>query len=245
MYTLPRMAVLALLAYGSAWADTVTSQVIVNDPTFAFPFPEFRADAFLQAPGFDPSLGHLDSLTVNWEVNIVAVEHYQTAIFDDSQVPLTFSQIATAGLDDSSATETLFGSTLVTATICHPCGVSLGFDLTGTLVIIDPDILAGAAKTNFIPLFGFATVSAGPDTGDRNTAFLTDGFLVAGSEVNFNAEATYSYTPVPEPRQTFILTLLCAIGFLGRRWFYATAGLRGTKNVQATKGSAAKAASVR
>jgi hypothetical protein len=225
-----RVSILCFLTYAILRADTVTVSTEGSvDPITCCGSSEQLAvgtfdvsSEFPEVPTFDPTLGQLDSVTIDWEAQLLGYEHYLTVLLDGSLVPLNFSQTATFAVDGFSTTSTQSETVMVRNQICHGCGVGIPFDLKGQGVISDPSQLVPFITMEpSLPLIGLpvsATIMG--ETGDDSGAFLDtfDGgeFLDGYSMASWTIDVTYDYTSVPEPSEFMLICGLALTGLLFR-----------------------------
>lgn len=153
-------------------------------------------------PGFDPSLGYLNSATIDWTAYIGAAEYFYSDTPLYTILPYTVTWTATAALlapfsSSDSATQS-------------NSGPFVQEDLQSE--DFDPFTLSGEAVADSgAALADFASSSPGiltnvivEDTGTYSSFdFLPSGDFqgIEGQDtgVSFQATVTYDYTPVPEP----------------------------------------------
>jgi len=196
------LAAVALAAVSSR-ADVISANANSQTITTTY-YPGFSVHGIMSGPGFNPQLGTLDSVTIDWNAKIFGYEHYETGSLDNSQVPLAYTQTASASVFGFSGSASGTSSTMVTAEICHSCGVGINFDISGTGTIYDP-----ATLQDFVGPWAFGNTSAGVEGQSSGVnSYVTSEFLWPASNADWSATLSYCYTPVPEPRWSILIVLV-------------------------------------
>jgi hypothetical protein len=204
-----RLLILTLLVCGSLQSSTITVQgsIFLYDPG-SFPTFDAMATAFL--PPFDPTLGQLSSVTLDFEAQVLGIQHYFTPLLDLSESTLNIEQTATVSVGGLSVTSTQLGTFLVVNTICHECGVGIPMDISGQEIISNPADLAEFYMLPEVALAISASESGFTPNATFDAPFLTDEFLNDSFQISVGA--TYDYAPVPEPQMLWMICSFFAFG---------------------------------
>jgi hypothetical protein len=214
-----RTLILAFVVSAGLWADVITVPVTYLYQLSATYFPGFAVSDEFTAPAFDPTLGHLNSVTANWQVQMTLFEQFLVDADEGAVVPVDYSQTATvtfAGIESAPVSQS--GS------------VSNATSYTGLGNTYDPFNLAGQTAIDFTNIndFGFYNGVAyfgagvivngiGEDPPDGPEVIMTDTFVSNPgyefySTAFISATLSYDFTPIPEPQNYSILGVALAGG---------------------------------
>jgi hypothetical protein len=186
-------------------------------------FPGFTQSFFFQAPAFDTTLGHLNSVTADWQTFVSAVEHTYIAQIG-TPFTLTFSQTMVVTIDGKDSTPDIQSDSFVetVTTYSLEAEVGLPFDISGQTTIPIADYFTDS-DSEF--LFFSGAISLSGETlpnadGSESGAFLTDNFQTIDQQTlaGLVADISYDYTPVPEPRGYAVLLVLVLVACIAARF---------------------------
>jgi hypothetical protein len=205
-----------LLAIG-CYADISDGpiQEVYQSPQYSW--GGFTSSGELQVPGFDATLGVLQSVQVDWTANFRLPVVYQTAATDYSQVSLNVTSMVTASAFGFTGTGSQQDSFSVTAQDCYGCYVNASVAVSGGGTVTDPamlnDFIGGTLENNLPGRYAIFedSVSAGAVSPTCDAACVT-GQIAWPTSYDFTGSVKYDFTPVPEPRYLTVLFIALAIG---------------------------------
>ena len=211
-----------LLAIG-CYADISDGpiQEVYQSPQYSW--GGFTSSGELQVPGFDATLGVLQSVQVDWTANFRLPVVYQTAATDYSQVSLNVTSMVTASAFGFTGTGSQQDSFSVTAQDCYGCYVNASVAVSGGGMVTDPgmlnDFIGGTLENNLPGRYAIFedSVSAGAVSPTCDAACVT-GQIAWPTSYYFTGSVTYNFMPVPEPSCVPVLLVAVVIVWVRLTW---------------------------
>jgi hypothetical protein len=166
---------------------------------------------------FNPALGQLNSVTIDWSAAEGAPEFYGSDAPYGTIVSFTDTQTATASLLGGPEGAQLLSSSsaIQSQSVSFPSGVYaeptlvVPISLSGEVVLAPDNYNLNLFTYPFPELSTSVTVEdITPDISLYANPF--DIYAIYQDDAGFSATLTYNYTPVPEPRTLCVLCILIA-----------------------------------